>query len=77
MYVTDDGRYAVEIPVEHQTPTSLLNTALVDEAAHGAAIDTALEGGYDVVRLDIFTSSAGEVLDTFQSEFSAYLNPSP
>lgn len=77
MYITDDGVYAIEVEREYRTPSELLDGELIDSAAHGNAIEPILADGFCSARLDIRTSTAGDIVEQFKHDFNEFLNPTP
>lgn len=75
LYITDDGRYAIEQPVEYRTPTEVLNNELISSAAHGADIEPVLTDSYSVVRVDIANTTSNALVEQFTTEFNDYLHP--
>jgi tRNA nucleotidyltransferase (CCA-adding enzyme) len=67
----DGNRYVVERERDHRTPESLLGSDALFDVALGAHVETALEGGYEVLVDDEIAALAA----TFGEEFSEYFEP--
>ena len=68
----DGGRYVVERDREYRTASEFLENGLAGVAL-GAAIETALETGYEVLVGD----EVGELADEFGVELARYFDPRP